>query len=191
MSAIPLIEPEFLPALWELTRAVNRREEPLSAESRAERDRLIARMVEIAPDSSYANSWLAWRAWQEEKEIQASARYRERAIAGANDWHLWFQLGHAARFLAFLGRYEEAAEVSRYLVARDPACAACLLKYGQALRESGHHEQAAEVLEQILEWHQPNLLIAWNLGVAWLVAGEYDQALRSFEMIDDENRAAC
>ncbi len=86
---------------------------------------LVDRLVRLAPDSSYANGWLAYFS-EQEGNLHAAALYREQAVAGATDSNLYLQLGIAARFLTRLGRLEEAAALSRFVVNRDPACTPCV-----------------------------------------------------------------
>jgi len=181
-------EPEFVPAIWELTRVVARRGDNAAdvaerARLELEVDTLIERMLELAPDSSYANGWVAYRAWQTERDYQKAADHFEKAIAGGTDWNVWFQLSQSASFLNFLGRQDEAAEMSRLLLRRDPACTNCLITIGSVLRGAGKHRQAAAVLEEIAEWHGSSMNIDWYLGVSWLVANEPDKARKSFDRL--------
>lgn len=182
------LEPEFVPAIWELTRLVGRKRAAVTGTAElprveAELDALIDRMVEIAPDSSYANGWLALRARYEEHDYQKAAYHFEKAVAGGTDWNIWYQLTRCVNFLSFLGRHEEAAELAKIILRRDPACYTCIRTLGLALRNSGRHQQAAEALETILEWHGPSPIIDWQLGVAWLVAGEPEKARISFDRL--------
>ena len=191
--AYPLA-PDYVPAIWELARAIansigstpwNAPDKAATAETRIRE--LVDRLVELAPDSSYANAWLAHFAEQEDN-LQAAALYRERAVAGATDSNLYLQLGIAARFLSQLGRMEEAAALSRYVVNRDPACTSCVVVLAYILRQAGQHRLAAEELEELLEWREISPNLYWNLGVFWLVAGEPGKALRRFEKAPPGNR---
>jgi adenylate cyclase len=149
---------------------------------------LVDRLVELAPDSSYANGWLGFFA-EQAGDLQASALYRERALAAANDSHLYTQQTITARFLTRLGRFEEAAALALYVVDRDPACMACVETLAMVFRPAGKHREAAEVLEQLREWHDdlPSYLY-WQLGVAWLVDGEPEKALGYFEQAPPGSR---
>ena len=172
------IEPEFVPAIWELTRIVGRNAESTGTDKDQSKalsdiDALINRMVEIAPTSSYANGWLADRALKRERDYQKAARHYELAVAGGTDWNAWFQLGQGVRFLSFLGRGEEAAAISEIMLKRDPACYNCIFTVARGLRDAGKHLEAAAMLESIVEWYGTSPDFDWNLGVAWLVAGDY------------------
>ena len=185
------LAPDFVPAIWELARAIiNKRPRTSADELEALEQQvhaLVDRMVELAPESSYANGWLAAFAF-ERGDIQASALYRERAIAGATDSNLYMQLSIAARFLAELGRFDEAAALSRYVVDRDPACSSCVSAMAYVNRMNGRHREAAETFEELLKWRDGTPVIYWHLGVAWLVAGEPSKAIPNFELAPPGNR---
>jgi TolB-like protein len=185
------LAPDYVPAIWELSRAIgNSRRWDDAEESAAKEQRiraLVDRMVELAPDSSYANMWLGYfAAW--EGDLQEEALYRERAIAGATDSNLYIQYTLAAGFLAQLGRFDEADALARYVVDRDPACTFCVDTLAQVFRYGGQHREAVEKLEELLEWRDVDPLTSWNLGVGWLVVGEPAKALKYFEGAPAGNR---
>jgi len=183
-------EPDFVPALWHHTRIIARHMDMASSEAEREQlmtqlNVLIARMAELAPSSSYANGFLAHRAAYVYRDYQQAAHYYEKAVAGGTDQNRWFQLGQAARYMTFLGRQDEAAEIYRHILSRDPACANCIFNMARSLRESGQHREAAEELENIFEWHPPSVDLYWMVGVSWLVAGEHEKALEYFDKLAD------
>jgi tetratricopeptide (TPR) repeat protein len=179
------VEPEFVPAIWELTRLAGRKgadiADPTGLSGNEKVRELVALMADIAPDSSYANGWLAHLALYSEGDYQKAAHFYERAVAFDNDWNSYFQLGQGAKFLYRLGRFEEAAEISRFLLSRDPACSSCIDTMALAMRAVGRHLEAAERLETILDWYAPTPEFYWSLGVAWLIAGEAEKALNYFD----------
>jgi TolB-like protein len=178
------LAPDYVPAIWELARAIfstARRNSSDDEAMKASRLRaLVDRMVELAPSSSYANGWLSAFA-EQEGDLQAAALYRERALAGAVDSNLYLQQGLAARFLAKLGRLDEAAAMARYVINRDPACTSCVNSLSIVLRQAGLHQEAAETLEELREWRELTPSMHWDLGIAWLVAGEPGKSLEYFE----------
>ena len=178
------LAPNYVPAIWELARAISNvrfGDQPAEADEKDQRIRaLVDRMVELAPGSSYANGWLGYFA-EEEGDLQAAALYRERAVAGAVDSNLYLQQALAARLLAKLGRFDEAAALARYVIDRDPACATCVNSLANILRQAGLHRKAAETLEELRDWRELTPYMHWNLGVAWLVAGEPGKSLEYFE----------
>jgi len=185
------LAPDYVPAIWELARAVGNSMYWDSPEEAAEKDKrvheLVERLVELAPDSSYANGWLGSFA-EKAGDLQAAALYKERAVAGAHDSNLYLQLHVAARFLATLGRLDEAAALARYVIDRDPACTPCVNSFSEVLRMAGKHREAAKALEELREWRNLSGHNYWNLGVAWLVAGEPGKALPYFELAQPGNR---
>jgi TolB-like protein len=185
------LAPDYVPAIWELARVTfrtARRNITDDEAMKASRLRaLVDRMAELAPSSSYANGWLSAFA-EQEGDLQAAALYRERAIAGATDSNLYTQQAIAARFLAKLGRSDEAAALARYVIDRDPACASCVDSLSIVLRQAGLHRKSAETLEELREWRELTLNMYWNLAVSWLVAGEPGKALDYFEQAPPGNR---
>lgn len=178
------LAPDYVPAIWELARAIlvsGSWDDPDESAAKMPRIRaLVDRMVELAPDSSYANGWLGFFA-EREGDLQAAALYGERAIAGSSDSNLYIQYFVAAGFLARLGRLNEAAALARYVVDRDPACTPCVNLLAQIFRWGAQHREAVERLEELLVWDEVTPLMLWNLGVGWLVAGEPGKALDYFE----------
>lgn len=185
------LAPDYVPAVWELARAIGNSMDGDAPDEGAEKDKrvrsLVDRLVELAPDSSYANGWLAGFA-EREGDLQTAALYLERAVAGARDSNLYLQLGIVAQWLAMLGRMDEAAALGRYVVDRDPACTPCVNIMAIVLRRAGRHREAAEVFEKLLEWRDGTPQIYWNLGVIWLVAGEPEKAFEYFEQAPPGNR---
>jgi len=183
--------PDYVPAIWELARAIGNSmywDTPGDAAAKDTRVRaLVDQLVELAPDSSYANGWLGSFA-EKAGDLQAAALYKERALAGSRDSNLYLQQHMAARFLTKLGRMDEAAALARYVVNRDPACTPCVNSVAEILRQAGRHREAAEELERLLEWRELNSVAYWNLGAAWLVAGEPGKALEYFDKAPPGNR---
>lgn len=95
------LAPDYVPAIWDLARATYYSRNTDSQDEAEAKDRriraLVDRLVELAPDSSYANGWLGYFA-EEAGDLQESALYRERALAAANDSNLYIQQTVTARF---------------------------------------------------------------------------------------------
>jgi TolB-like protein len=185
------LAPDYVPAIWELARAILNTTGRGSPEEEAIKEArmrsLVDRMVELAPDSSYANGWLGHFA-EREGDLQTAALYRERAVAGGTDSNLYLQQAIAARWLLMLGRPDEAAALAFYAVNRDPACSGCVNVLASTFRLAGRHREAAAVLEKQLEWRGGDPYLYWSLGVAWLVAGEPGESLEYFEQAPPGNR---
>ena len=185
------LAPDYVPAIWELARAISSRAPGDTLAEKEAKDMrvhsLVDRLVELAPDSSYANGWLGFFA-EEEGDLQAAALYREKSVAASSDSNLYVQLAIAARMLADLGRTDEAEVLARYVVDRDPACTTCVNFLVLILRKTGRHREAAEEIEKLLEWQDLPPYYYWHLGVAWLVAGEPGKSLTYFEHTFPGNR---
>lgn len=183
--------PDYLPALWEMAR-LQERYRYLAQENAAAPERqavdanykskilvLVERMTEIAADSSQTNLWRAYIAWEWKGALQEAAGYFERALAApSSNYDAAFQV---SRFLFDLGRHDEAVLLAMYVVDRDPACSLCVTLLVRSLRALGHHREAAQHIESIAAWIEPNENTYWQLGAAWLVAGEAEKALAYFD----------
>ena len=178
-------EPAFLPALHSLGEAYTRVDSPEDLPRVRE---LAARMAQVAPASSYANTWLGWIAIDFDQDYQKAAKHLERAIAD-DPFTPDSLLRLTARLLAILGQYDDAIGLARYEVSRNPACLICTSILSKTLRWAGRHHEAAQELEGILDWQQPTENIYWGIGVSWLVAGEPERALDYFDRITKFNPA--
>jgi TolB-like protein len=183
-------ESAFLPGLWELGRAIHGRigiEGGYSETQGVTMIReLLERMAAIAPDSSWTNYWRAWDAWKWQDDYQAAAQYFEHMIA-ADPYNPPSGLHWITHFLIELGRQDDARALAKFEVDRDPACTECLTYLAYQERLAGRHQEAAEWLEQTLEWHAPDWRLYWHLGVVWLVAGEPERAMGYFEQVERLN----
>lgn len=141
---------------------------------------VLEEMVEIAPQNSYTNAWLGRYAVYWDGDFQAAAQYYERAVAD-DPFNPEILLRLIARYFALLGRLDESVALARYNVSRDPACDYCLNTMVFAMRKAGLHRQAAERLESIFAWKTPTTSNLWNIGMAWLRAGEPQRAYEYFE----------
>jgi len=185
------LEPQFLPAISELANVhKNLATGPGMGQDREyhweQLQRVIDRLVDIAPDSSYAHEWLAWLAG-DRGDFEQTAQHLERAIATANNAHQPDVLSFASYYLRMSGRYAEAEIVARYVMSRDPACGNCVQALANALRYQDRHREAAEAIEAQLEWRELRRSDIWPLGISWLVAGEPGKALGYFDQMDEPN----
>ena len=184
-----VIEPDYLPAIYGLAVAKELLgQDVLIADTPGQRQivsDLVDRMVELDPDSVYANNWQAYIAMRWHNDLVAAAPYLEKSMRFANrtDVHVWF-VG-VIELLGTLGRLDEAMVVGQYWINRNPACGSCVGALAWAMRKSGHHDEAALIVESLLEWENVNSSGYWNIGVAFLVAGEPEKALHYFEQIDN------
>ena len=184
------IEPDYVPAMYQLTYeyeqlrvSASPQEEPAIRQTILE---LGERMVNLAPDSVYASNWQAYIAMRWHYDLLAAAPHLENSMRYANrtDVHVWFR--GAIELLYRLGRDEEGMILARYWIDRDPACVGCLAGAAAAMRDAGRHEEAARIMESMLEWREADSAGYWNIGVAFLVAGDAEKALYYFDQIEDD-----
>ncbi len=182
-------QPGFLPAISELTRAnlriAQQSSDPVLIEEAKSRMReLVARMVELDPNSNYPNTWISFMAQFWERDFQKAATYRERALASTTDSEILTLFGTASLFKD-LGRLDEALATMEYVVSRDPACTPCVGFLESLIRRFGRSREAAERLETMLEWGPPLGASQYErLGYAWLFAAEPEKALQYFNQTD-------
>lgn len=140
----------------------------------------VAKAVAIDPDSaeSYAN--LGGAAWVFERNAAKAAPLIERAVrTDPNDLDI---IAFAAEFAKFIGRLDEALSLEELLVARDPLCNWCRFRLAKSYMFAGRADDAArqfETLRSLYEGHH------WNYGITLLMLDRAEDALASFEAIED------
>ncbi len=179
------LQPDWVAAAAELMRAYQRLHDTLpNQQEHYERLAwaLLDELFKIDRNGSNAYGWLARLTWQWRDDMQLAAGYLERATA--LDPYATDNMRGLAVFLSELHRYDESIAVTEYIIASDPGCSVCIGHLALNLRATGRHREAAARLEAILEWQPPNNAILWPLGVAWLVAGEPQKALDTFDKLE-------
>ena len=185
------IEPDYLPALYDLAVTIEQSKEYSTADRAQERRQtvtdLVDRMIELAPDSVYANNWQAYIAMRWHNDLVGAAPHLEKSMRFANrtDVHIWFN--GAMDLLHQIGRYNEAITVGQYWINRDPYCGNCLGRVVRAMSAAGRYKEAALVVESQLARREATGAMFWNIGVAYLVAGEAEKALYYFDQIDESD----
>jgi TolB-like protein len=183
------LEPDYLPALYNLAAAVELSEEYNVAERVQERRQFVTetvnRMIELAPDSAYVSNWQAYMAMQWNNDLIGAAPYLEKSMRFANrtDVHIWFS--GAIDLLNEIGRHEEAVTVGQYWINRDPYCGNCLGKVVRSMSAAGRHAEAALIAESQLKWREVTEPMLWNIGVAFLIGGDAERALHYFDQIPE------
>jgi TolB-like protein len=185
------IEPEYLPALYALAVAIEQSEWANAPGMAAERQwavmDVVNRIIDLAPDSVYAQNWQAYIAMRWHNDLVGAAPHIEKGMQYANraDVHIWFR--GAMQLLNALGRQDEAITIGQYWVNRDPYCGECLGRVARDMAAVGRFEEAALIVESQLERHKANGTMLWYVGVAYLVAGEAEKALYYFDQIDEDD----
>lgn len=183
------IEPEYLPALYDLAATIEQSDLGNTAEGLLEQRRVVTdivnRIVELAPGSVYAHNWQAYMAMRWDNDLIAAAPHLEKGMRFANrtDVHVWFN--GALNLLNEIGRHEEAVTLGQYWINRDPYCGNCLGRVVRALSASGRHKEAALIVESQLEGRDVTASTFWNIGVGFVIAGDAEKALYYFDQIPD------
>jgi adenylate cyclase len=148
----------------------------------ARSDELLAQALRTAPTNVYANAVKGYRTMLEEKDRARAAHYFKTALR--RNPHDVFALGGARQLLTNLGRFELARRIGEYLVHADPVgfwphagLADVYLRLGDADRAIAEMRTAIALSPAAEAAH-------WNLGLALLVAGDAEGALREFEQED-------
>jgi len=178
------IEPDYVPAIFHL--AFVHEISPDSDESVVRA--LVDRMAELEPDSSYANAFQSWFAQMYDNDYQATAHFLEKAIAD-DPLNPPQVLTRTAGLLRNIGRPDEAYAVTRFNMARDPACITCVNTVTRTARQTGHYEEALELINGVLTWHEATPLLRWDVGVMALQAGKPAEALEYFDAIPRDSNA--
>jgi hypothetical protein len=83
-----------------------------------------------------------------------------------------------------LGRWEQAIEGYREVVAGVPTDGIAWLRIAQAQRELGHHAEALETLAQALDWGAPPAMVDLERARNLAATGDRDAALGALEAAD-------
>ncbi len=137
----------------------------------------VSRARELDPDSAEVYANLGGIAWVFEGDAAKAAPLIERALElDPSDVNL---LQFAIDFTTYLGRIEEARDLTARLVDRDPLCMMCRVLLTKSLMFSAQWAEAEEQLRtlQVMEGSG----FHWNLGIVLLFQERPDEALASFE----------
>lgn len=182
------IEPDFVPALYELAKVIWTIGND-SQEARNAVRLLVDRMSEVAPDSGYTNAWLGWIAAYWDYDFQQAALHFERAIA--DDPLTPVSMRRAVSgFLTDIGRGEEGYALARFSAIRDPASVRWASTVAGRARYIGRYKEAAAQLEELFEWQVPTPELRWQYGAILLGLGDAQRALEQFDLIIDAEGTA-
>ena len=107
------------------------------------------RALALDPDSARAIADLAWIANAYDRDLAASVRYTERALAlDPGSIQVLFAAGLTARSL---GRLDAATTVYRRLIALDPATPGAYGQLGKVLAFSGRDDEAIAAFHKLIE----------------------------------------
>jgi predicted O-linked N-acetylglucosamine transferase (SPINDLY family) len=98
--------------------------------------------------------------------------------AGPGDSAQWLQ---QARVLQRAGKWDEAADVFRRILASDPGHADALHAFGVLHAQRGDHETAIALIGRAIALAPENAIAHYNHGKAQRDAGRHDEALTSYD----------
>lgn len=189
------LDPEFAPA-WSLLASVHGRRMfnsnpqspyPLPREEglRIVRD-AVARALAIDPESSRAFAVLGGVAWIFEGDARKAAPLIEKAVNldPANLEAIAF----AAEFAKFIGRLDEALALEKFIVDRDPLCAACRTRLFRTYYFLGRFEDAEREALIVNEMEGGGFDI--DIGLMQLFQGQPERALETFESMHGKDYPA-
>ena len=77
--------------------------------------------------------------------------------------------------------------MGQYWINRDPYCGPCLGRVAREMTAVGRFEEAALIVDQQIDRREASYEMLWNIGVAYLAAGEAEKALYYFDQIGVDN----
>jgi TolB-like protein/Tfp pilus assembly protein PilF len=181
------IDPGYATA-WALLGANYMNQASLGSISSADGLRLArqagARALELDPGLASAHSLLGFVELWGERDLPASARHMERALAldPANIQ----VLNGAAQLLASTGRLKEALLLYESMIARDPVNPAVLTNLGTLQRDAGKYEDAVATFRIALNLYPERAGVHYVLMVAFLLKGDVPAAETELEQEPDE-----
>ena len=177
-------DPNYINAWAELGRAYlldRAGAEGGSAERRQRFLDVLARMVEIDPDHSQTQNSLAWVAYRFDDDLVSAAFHMAKAIA-ANPADLNV-LRVAGLMASSLARLDLAIDIAEYIIARDPACAACYANLIGDYRNTGQLDAATNVRTRADSAGTVGAATIWQHGLTLLMVGNPKEALVQFNQI--------
>jgi TolB-like protein/Tfp pilus assembly protein PilF len=132
--------------------------------------------LDIAPETASALRILGWIAHVHDKDIEAAARYYERAIRIDPT-----RVSGAAQLAAGLGRLDQAIALQEYDRSRDPVSAVSTNNLGLYYQRAGRFEDAIRTLQMTLVLSPGYVGAHYFLGTSLLLNGEYESALEEMQ----------
>ena len=190
LERLLVLEPDYIPGLGLYARYQVLRPESPDIPSQEEREqqarRIVDRMIELAPDSSFTRGWQYWIANNWDLEPELALQHLEKAIAD-NPWQPPNVLRWASSAFRRAGRIDEAWALGAYVFERDPSCRLCVQNLLYLARRSGRYQEALDLLEQYETWLSRSPAVNWNLGMLSLDIGDPGRALEFFEQIPTDD----
>lgn len=186
LKQVLALEPDYVPAMNELSVVYYRQGHSFDIRSREEGKRLSQEMnrraLGVDPDDAVATTFLAWELMEDRLDPAGAARLFEEAIASdPTDEDVIRSAGSFARMIS---RPDQAIALGEYAIARNPRCAVCFHQLSMAYRESGRLEEA-EANGKIAR--ALGMRLDYSIAKTKLQQGRAEEALLVFEQMDGRN----
>jgi TolB-like protein/Tfp pilus assembly protein PilF len=180
------IDPQYAPAWVGLSSAytnlagsqVMAREEGYELARQAD-----LKALDVDPDNAIAHAGLGWVARVYDNDDQAAARYYEKALrlAPNNDR----VLNGAAVMLQSLLRLDEAIDIYRILIERDPVNPSARHNLGVAYYSAGNMDAARASFDAALSLSPDMVLARWWRAYVYCVEEAFQDCLDAYESLAD------
>lgn len=139
----------------------------------------------IDPRNAKAHASLGWLALAVDGDLALAAGHFERALElePTNP----DMLSYAAFLVMLLGRQDEAIALMEYVVARDPVNADSHHQLAKQYLWAGRLDDVIAALDIALKVSPGRISANWAMGVALLLKGENEAALKAMQQEDDED----
>ncbi len=186
LKQVLALEPDYVPAMNELSVVYYRQGYAFDIRSREEGKRLAEEMnrkaLGVDPDDAVATANLAWGHMEDRLDPAGAARLFEEAIASdPTDEDI---VRFAGSFARMIGRPDQAIALGEYAIARNPRCAVCFHQLSMAYRDSGRLEEA-EANGKIAR--ALGMRLDYSIAKTKLQQGRAEEALLVFEQMDGRN----
>ena len=186
LKQVLALEPDYVPAMNELSVVYYRQGSSFDIRSREEGKRLSQEMnrraLGVDPDDAVATTFLAWELMEDRLDLAGAARLFEEAIASdPTDEDVIRSAGSFARMIS---RPDQAIALGEYAIARNPLCAVCFHQLSTAYRQSGRFEEA-EANGKIAR--ALGMRLDYSIAKTKLQQGRAEEALLVFEQMDGRN----
>lgn len=177
------LDPSYVRAWTELARAHGQhrgREEDAGEKAAAATERALL----LDPDDPVANAWRGWELIMYAYEFEAGAQFYNRSLS--KDPTNVDVLRGLVNVLTLINRPQEAFNISRYVVDRDPLCVICINNWARAFRDLGRLEESSDAYRRSLALRPDDVSAIANLAINELLQNNGDAARAWIEMLPEE-----
>jgi TolB-like protein/cytochrome c-type biogenesis protein CcmH/NrfG len=181
------LDPDYIPALHTLAMAnYQRMTDGLISKQDSKRLHLelMQRVLDVDPDDGVAHAYLAWTAFEEDRDLETAAAGLRQAVRYEPGNGEVLRL--AGAFARYIGRFDEAIDILERAAVRDPLCFGCLWELSKAFVYAGRLDEAEAVRRKLIGFGTGG---QYSLGVLMLMKGDPEAALEIFDGDElDESR---